>query len=222
MKHLEWKNRDKKVKLLGVYDYTVWLTYFGLFISIAGMMEGLHGGKTKAVFCLALSGLCDAFDGRIARKKADRTEEEKAFGIQIDSLCDIVCFGVLPSVICFTLGVDGAAGMLVIAWYCICGVIRLAQFNVTAQGRLGEKEEKLCYRGLPITSASVVVPVMCLVGTWIPAGIFVLLLHLILAAMGLLFVIDLPFPKLKGKGLAFFAGIVAAALFLLLAGEGWG
>ncbi len=165
---------------------------------------------------------CDAFDGRIARKKADRTEEEKAFGIQIDSLCDIVCFGVLPSVICFTLGVDGAAGMLVIAWYCICGVIRLAQFNVTAQGRLGEKEEKLCYRGLPITSASVVVPVMCLVGTWIPAGIFVLLLHLILAAMGLLFVIDLPFPKLKGKGLAFFAGIVAATLFLLLAGEGWG
>ena len=222
MKHLEWKNRDKKVKLLGVYDYTVWLTYFGLFISIAGMMEGLHGGKTKAVFCLALSGLCDAFDGRIARKKADRTEEEKAFGIQIDSLCDIVCFGVLPSVICFTLGVDGAAGMLVIAWYCICGVIRLAQFNVTAQGRLGEKEEKLCYRGLPITSASVVVPVMCLVGTWIPAGIIVLLLHLILAAMGLLFVIDLPFPKLKGKGLAFFAGIVAATLFLLLAGEGWG
>ena len=219
---MERKNRDKKVNLLGVYNYTVWLTYFGLFISIAGMMEGLHGGKTKAVFCLALSGLCDAFDGRIARKKADRTEEEKAFGIQIDSLCDSVCFGVFPSVIWFTLGVNGAAGMLVIAWYCICGVIRLAQFNVTAQGRLGEKEEKLCYRGLPITSASVVVPVMCLVGTWIPAGIFVLLLHLILAAMGLLFVIDLPFPRLKGKGLAFFAGIVAAALFLLLAGEGWG
>ncbi len=219
---MEWKNRDKKVNLLGVYDYTVWLTYFGLFISVVGMMEGLHGGKTKAVFCLAFSGLCDAFDGRIARTKADRTEEEKTFGIQIDSLCDIVCFGVLPSVICFTLGVDGAAGMLVIAWYCICGVIRLAQFNVTAQGRLGETEEKLCYRGLPITSAAVVLPVMCLVGTWIPAGIFVLLLHFILAAMGLLFVIDLPFPKLKGKGLAFFAGIVAAALFLLLAGEGWG
>ena len=219
---MEQKNRDKKVNLLGVYNYTVWLTYFGLFISIAGMMEGLHGRQIKAIFCLAISGLCDAFDGRIARKKTDRTEDEKAFGIQIDSLCDIVCFGVFPSVICFTLGVNGAAGMLVIAWYCICGVIRLAQFNVTAQGRLGETEEKLCYRGLPITSAAVVLPVMYLVGTWIPAGIFVPLLHLILAAMGLLFVIDLPFPKLKGKGLAFFAGIVAAVLFLLLAGEEWG
>ena len=219
---MERKSTGKKVKLLGVYDYTVWLTYFGLFISIVGIMEGLHGRKTKALFCLAVSGLCDAFDGRIARKKTDRTEDEKAFGIQIDSLCDIVCFGVLPSVICFTLGVDGAAGMLVIAWYCICGVIRLAQFNVTAQGRSGETEEKLCYRGLPITSASVVLPVMCLVGTRIPAGIFVLLLHFILAAMGLLFVLDMPFPTLKRKGLAFFAAIVAAALLLLLAWEGWG
>lgn len=219
---MERKSTGKKVKLLGVYDYTVWLTYFGLFISIVGMMEGLRGRRTNAVFCLAFSGLCDAFDGRIARKKTDRTEDEKAFGIQIDSLCDIVCFGVFPSVICFTLGVNGAAGMLVIAWYCICGVIRLAQFNVTAQGRSGETEEKLCYRGLPITSASVVLPVMCLVGTRIPAGIFVLLLHFILAAMGLLFVLDMPFPTLKRKGLAFFAAIVAAALFLLLAWEGWG
>lgn len=219
---MERKNRDKRVSLLGVYDYTVWLTYFGLFISIVGIMEGLHGRKTMAIFCLAFSGLCDAFDGRIARKKTDRTEDEKAFGIQIDSLCDIVCFGVFPSVICFTLGVNGAAGMLVIAWYCICGVIRLAQFNVTAQGRSGETEEKLCYRGLPITSASVVLPVMCLVGTRIPAGIFVLLLHFILAAMGLLFVLDMPFPTLKRKGLAFFAAIVAAALLLLLAWEGWG
>lgn len=219
---MERKSTGKKIKLLGVYDYTVWLTYFGLFISIVGMMEGLRGRRTNAVCCLAFSGLCDAFDGRIARKKTDRTEDEKAFGIQIDSLCDIVCFGVFPSVICFTLGVNGAAGMLVIAWYCICGVIRLAQFNVTAQGRLGEKEEKLCYRGLPITSASVVLPVMCLVGTRIPAGIFVLLLHFILAAMGLLFVLDMPFPTLKRKGLAFFAAIVAAALLLLLAWEGWG
>ena len=66
---MERKNRDKKINLLGVYDYTVWLTYFGLFISIVGIMEGLHGRKTKAIFCLAFSGLCDAFDGRIARKK---------------------------------------------------------------------------------------------------------------------------------------------------------
>ena len=46
---MERKSTGKKVKLLGVYDYTVWLTYFGLFISIVGMMEGLRGRRTNAV-----------------------------------------------------------------------------------------------------------------------------------------------------------------------------
>ena len=80
--------------MLGVYDYTVILTYISLWISIGGMMLSLNGHLDLAVLCLALSGLCDMFDGKIARTKKDRTEIEKRFGIQIDSLCDIVCFGV--------------------------------------------------------------------------------------------------------------------------------
>lgn len=83
-------------KMLGVYDYTVILTYISLWISIGGMMLSLNGHLDLAVLCLALSGLCDMFDGKIARTKKDRTEIEKRFGIQIDSLCDIVCFGVGP------------------------------------------------------------------------------------------------------------------------------
>ena len=82
--------------MLGVYDYTVILTYISLWISIGGMMLSLNGHLDLAVLCLALSGLCDMFDGKIARTKKDRTEIEKRFGIQIDSLCDIVCFGVGP------------------------------------------------------------------------------------------------------------------------------
>ena len=76
--------------MLGVYDYTVILTYISLWISIGGMMLSLNGHLDLAVLCLALSGLCDMFDGKIARTKKDRTEIEKRFGIQIDSLCDIV------------------------------------------------------------------------------------------------------------------------------------
>ena len=60
---------------------------------MAGMMFTVNGRFKSAVFCLALSGLCDMFDGKIARRKKDRTEDEKKFGIQIDSLCDVVCFG---------------------------------------------------------------------------------------------------------------------------------
>ena len=98
--------------MLGVYDYTVILTYISLWISIGGMMLSLNGHLDLAVLCLALSGLCDMFDGKIARTKKDRTEIEKRFGIQIDSLCDIVCFGVGPAIICYCMGMNGIVGVL--------------------------------------------------------------------------------------------------------------
>lgn len=75
--------------MLGVYDYTVVLTYISLMISIGGMMFAVNGHLHLGVMCLAISGLCDMFDGKIARTKKNRTEDEKRFGIQIDSLSDM-------------------------------------------------------------------------------------------------------------------------------------
>ena len=72
--------------LLGFYDYTVVLTYISLGISVFGITRALEGNFKIAIFCLALSGLCDMFDGKIARTKKNRTDDEKSFGIQIDSL----------------------------------------------------------------------------------------------------------------------------------------
>lgn len=100
--------------MLGIYDYTVVLTYVSLMVSIGGMMLSVNGHLNLAVLCLAISGLCDMFDGKIARTKKDRTEEEKCFGIQIDSLCDIVCFGVGPAIICYCIGMRGPIGMAII------------------------------------------------------------------------------------------------------------
>ena len=87
--------------MISFYNYTVILTYISLVSSVIGMLLacGLCGGEprpTYAIICLMVSGLCDMFDGKIARTKKDRTDDEKKFGIQIDSLCDAVCFGVLP------------------------------------------------------------------------------------------------------------------------------
>ena len=83
--------------MIGFYDYTVVLTYISFTSSIIGIFCAVTGHPKWAVFCLALSGLCDMFDGKIARTKKNRTEDEKQFGIQIDSLCDVVCFGVFRS-----------------------------------------------------------------------------------------------------------------------------
>ena len=85
--------------MIGYYNYTVWLTYLSLISAALGIGASLHGigHPYIGIFFLMLSGLCDAFDGRVARRKKDRTEEEKKFGIQIDSLADLVAFGVLRS-----------------------------------------------------------------------------------------------------------------------------
>ena len=104
----------KKIRLIGVYDYTVVLTYISLVITLVGISLAIEGSFRSAVFCLALSGLCDMFDGKIARSKKNRTDREKMFGVQIDSLCDCVCFGVFPAMICYLMGVRGALG-----WFCI-------------------------------------------------------------------------------------------------------
>ena len=70
------------------------------------------------------------FDGCVARTKKNRTEDEKAFGIQIDSLCDAVSFGVFPALLSVRMGLNGILGMVIAAVYCLCAVIRLAFFNV--------------------------------------------------------------------------------------------
>ena len=88
----EERLKKEKQDMLGFYDYTVVLTYISLAVSVFGMTRALEGDFKVAILCLALSGLCDMFDGKIARTKKNRTEDEKKFGIQIDSLCDVVCF----------------------------------------------------------------------------------------------------------------------------------
>ena len=69
---------------------------------------------TFSVLCLVLSGICDAFDGIVARSKKDRTEEEKAFGIQLDSLCDVIAFGFFPAFFGYFIGMDGIIGVIIV------------------------------------------------------------------------------------------------------------
>ena len=87
--------------MIGFYDYTVVLTYLSLVSAGLGIFISLNGDGHPyiGVFFLLFCGLCDAFDGKVARTKKDRTEEECKFGIQIDSLSDLVAFGVLPACI---------------------------------------------------------------------------------------------------------------------------
>lgn len=127
--------------MIGFYDYTVILTYISFASSISGIFLATRGHFNWAIFCLAFSGLCDMFDGKIARTKKNRTEDEKRFGIQIDSLCDVVCFGVFPIVLCYELGMTHFYSIPILIFYGLAGVIRLGYFNVMEEKRQNETSE---------------------------------------------------------------------------------
>ena len=117
--------------MIGFYDYTVVLTYLSLLSAVGGMALAITDHPILATICLLFCGLCDMFDGKVARTKKNRTEEQKSFGIQIDSLCDIVAFGVLPAVILLKLCAGCWYAWVIAPLYVLAGLIRLAYFNVT-------------------------------------------------------------------------------------------
>ena len=164
-----------------------------------------------------VASLTDLFDGKIARTKKNRSDDAKAFGIQIDSLCDVVCFGAFPALICYLLGVRGFLGMTVIALYCVSSVIRLAFFNVMEMNNalITEEGEKF-YRGLPITSMAVALPLVFMIQFFVPDRVFVVCLYLLLLVVGLLFIVDFRFRKPSNLTLAFLVSAITAARVLML------
>lgn len=184
------------LRLIGFYDYTVILTYLSLVSAVVGMILTARGNLGAAVLCLAAAGICDAFDGIVARSKKNRTADEKSFGIQIDSLCDLVSFGVFPAVWCYHSGVDGVVGAVCMAVYVLCAVIRLAFFNVMEEKR--QQAESGCnktYRGLPVTTAAIIFPLAYGLSFLVKENVFAVLLHVALALTGFLFVLDFSVKK---------------------------
>ena len=164
--------------MIGYYNYTVILTYMSLISSVIGMFfaagfGGMERHPEYAIICLMVSGLCDMFDGKVARTKKDRTECEKKFGIQIDSLCDAICFGVLPVVIGYSVGMRDWADLPILVLFPLCAVIRLAYFNVAEEERQKKTaENRKVYEGLPVTSVALILPLLYSfhkdIGEWFP------------------------------------------------------
>ena len=203
--------------MIGFYDYTVVLTYISLICSVFGMTQAIDGRFRVAIVCLALSGLLDMFDGKVARTKKDRTDDQKLFGVQIDSLCDVVCFGIFPAMICYILGVRGILGGIIIAYYGVCSVIRLAFFNVLETNRQREEDgANKYYHGLPITTMAIVLPLAFLLNFCISQFAFRCVLMIVLAVVGTLFVVDFKLKKPSNKMLAVLVFIVAAAVIVIL------
>ena len=167
--------------MIGFYNYTMWLTYMSLASAGLGIVISLTGDGHPYIgmFFLLFCGLCDAFDGKVARMKKDRTEIECKFGVQLDSLSDIVAFGVLPACIgaalirrseIFDFGKSGwglvfsVIVFVIMSLYLLAALIRLAYFNVTEEERQKvETGSRKFYLGLPVTSAAIVYPFVLII-----------------------------------------------------------
>ncbi|MBR6880345.1 MAG: CDP-alcohol phosphatidyltransferase family protein [Clostridiales bacterium] len=227
--------------MIGVYDYTVILTYLSMLSGVAGTilsMSGL-GHPYIGMFFLLFCGLCDGFDGRVARTKKDRTEFEKNYGIQIDSFSDLIAFGVLPVAIGMAMlrasikyhdlpkKIDESGQVI---WYpviliiigliyVLAAMIRLSYFNATEDERKAETEAKgrMYFTGMPVTMASIFFPLVLVLHFGLRFD-FSIVYFIVMLVMAFLFVLKIKIPKAGSKMLAFliifgFLEFIAILLF---------
>ena len=204
--------------MIGFYNYTVIVTYLGVALSIVGMALSSNGRYEYAVLCLALAGACDTFDGKIARSMKNRTKEMEIFGVQLDSLCDMVCFGVTPVVIAYHMGLRSAWGIAIEIVFVLCGVIRLAYFNMLEELKHtdSQTEEQKGYRGLPITSITIIFPVIYLFHPPVSSAVFTNILALMLLIVAILYVLDFRLKKPGNAAITAFIIFVAIVMFRVL------
>ncbi len=214
--------------MLGIYDYTVIATYISVLSALSGMFLCAAGRPDMAVYCLLLSGFLDMLDGPIARSKKNRTDVEKSFGIQIDSLSDFMAFGVLPAAILFSVWAQNglpqgwrlwAAGGSA-AFVALAALIRLAYFNVVEEIRQKESEGKRRteFEGMPVTTIALILPAVYMFRFLLDDNIkYVLTAVLVLC--GVLFISKVRFRKPTGKGIIVMGVLGAAELVFILFGE---
>jgi CDP-diacylglycerol--serine O-phosphatidyltransferase len=111
-----------------------------------------------AFVLLPLALVLDVLDGAVARKQKRR---QSVLGGDLDSLADVISFGVAPAVLGFTLGLRGRWDIVCLTYFVVCGVSRLARFNVTAAALADTRTGKVKYfEGTPIPTSIVIVGVL--------------------------------------------------------------
>jgi CDP-diacylglycerol--serine O-phosphatidyltransferase len=134
----------------GIYILPNLFTSAGLFAGFYSIVATLNGDFERAAWAVVISGICDAADGRIARLTATTSK----FGVEYDSLSDLLAFGLAPALLAYewALRPYGKWGWSVAFLFVVCGALRLARYNVQI-----DNVEAVSFKGLPIPAAAAMV-----------------------------------------------------------------
>jgi CDP-diacylglycerol--serine O-phosphatidyltransferase len=207
----------------GIFILPNLFTTASLFAGFMGLMWAVQGRFEYCASAILVSCLCDGLDGKLARM----TKASSEFGIQLDSLVDLVAFGVTPAAMIYLWQTQhlGRVGLLVSFAYLACGALRLARFNVSAMRSAGGG--KKFFVGLPIPAAACLLATLVLFAGRLPEGALQSVLPgwcvgLTLAA-GLLMVSKVRYASFKDleavKAHPYTMSVAVVLLFVLMASE---
>ncbi len=185
------------------------VTLLGAVAGLAAALLAIEGQLACAFALLVVCGLCDVFDGLIARK-LERTDQQRTFGARLDSTADAVVFGACPPVVLYCAGMKEPAELALLAVFLCCAVWRLAYFDTVGLAT-GSGPSKYYY-GLPTTFTALAVPVVCLAGYY-NAQALRIAANIATAGLAVAMVSPMRFPKPRG---IWYVLIPACAIALLV------
>lgn len=177
-------------KIIGYYRKCDILTMCGTFLAFIGIILAINDHFTFSAFCLFLCGVCDGFDGKLARMKRYK-KEQKVYGAQLDSLSDVICFGVFP-VILTSLICNNIYVYIISAIYMLCGLVRLAYFNTLD---IMPKSKKNVFIGVPITTVAIIYPIILFIIRFINFNILKIVMPIILLILSISYILNIEFKK---------------------------
>jgi CDP-diacylglycerol--serine O-phosphatidyltransferase len=177
----------------GVYLVPATITSIGLLSGFYSMISAVSGHFEVAAVMIVIAFVCDGLDGRIAR--ASRTSSQ--FGVEYDSLSDVVAFGVAPAMLVYSWALKpiGSLGIGVSGLFVLCSALRLARFNVQTA-----TADKSRFVGLPVPGAAVMISGLSLAYSYFefdsPRMLCTLMVPITLALGGLM-ISRVPYPSFK-------------------------
>ena len=210
----EVEEKGQKVRRKGVYLLPNLFTTAALFSGFFAIVSGMNGHFEHAAMAIFVAQLLDGFDGRVARM----TNTTSAFGVEYDSLSDMVSFGLAPALVMFSWGLEplGKLGWAAAFIFCACAALRLARFNTQVA-----TVDKRYFVGLASPPAAAILA--AIVWSWsdaTPSYEVAALLGVLTAAIGLLMVSNVRYTSFKGLDLRgrvpFVVLFVAVLIFVLV------